>query len=183
MIWYFAALIALGATFACSFGSPLLEKWSTNGQDRFWSIKKPSYELQQLRRVAAEVEALDPGGADLLTQDLYLAVEMGRRVPEGLEMGPFSYFPAMSTAEAEALHVMNGERMERLLESAPCKLAAYSGYGFAIEVPKGERTPDETRRRFEHILRKKYDYKGKVEKFGQNHTMLQYFTRKDEGKR
>ena len=167
----------------CAFASPLVQDWMTSGQDRFWSLKKEQSELSQMRDAARRLEELDPGGDMLLTQDLYLAVEMGRRVPEGLEMGPFSYFPAMSTAEAEALHVMNGERMERLLESAPCKLAAYSGYGFAIEVPKGERTPDETRRRFEHILRKKYDYKGKVEKFGQNHTMLQYFTRKDEGKR
>ena len=163
----------------CAFASPLVQDWMTNGQDRFWSLKKEKSELAQMREVARKLEKLDPGGTMLLTQDLYLAVEMERKVPEGLEMGPFSYFPAMSTAEAEALHVMNGERMERLIESSPCVLAAFSGYGFAIEVPRGTQTPIETQRKFEHLLRRKYRYEGKVEKFGQNHTMLQYLTRKE----
>ena len=163
----------------CAFASPLVQDWMTNGQDRFWSLKKEKSALAQMREVARTLETLDPGGKTLLTQDLYLAVEMERKVPEGLEMGPFSYFPAMSTAEAEALHVMNGERLERLIDSAPCALAAFSGYGFAIEVPKGTQTPIETRRKYEHLLRQKYRYEGTVEKFGQNHTMLQYFTRKE----
>ena len=104
--------------------------------------------------------------------------EMGRKVPEGLEMGPFSYFPEMSTEEAEALHVMNGERMEKLLDSAPCELAAYSEYGFAIEVPKGTRTPVEVRRRFGDMVGKKYRRVGMERHFGQNHTWLQYFKRR-----
>ena len=162
----------------CAFASPLVQDWMTDGQDRFWSLKKEKSELAQMREMARKLEQLDPGGKMLFTQDLYLAVEMERKVPEGLEMGPFSYFPAMSTAEAEALHVMNGERMERLIESAPCALAACSGYGFAIEVPKGTQTPIETQRKFGDLLLRKYRYRGHVKKFGQNHTMLQYFTRK-----
>ena len=161
----------------CAFASPLLQEWMTNGQDRFWSLKKERSELAQMRAVAQKLEALDPGGTMLLTQDLYLAVEMGRKVPEGLEMGPFSYFPAMSTEEAEALHVMNGERLERLIDSAPCELAAFSGYGFAIEVPKGARTPDETVRRFGDRLRKRYKRIGLERYFGQNHTWLEMFKR------
>ena len=164
----------------CAFASPLVQDWMTNGQDRFWSIKKEKSELAQMREVARDLERLDPGGTTLLTQDLYLAVEMGRKVPEGLEMGPFSYFPAMSTEEAEALHVMNGERLERLIESAPCPLAAFSGYGFAIEVPKGTRTPDATRQKFVDLLLKKYHRQGVVPDFGQNHTPLHYFMRRQE---
>ena len=163
----------------CAFASPLVQDWMTYGQDRFWSLKKDKSELAQMREVARRLEALDPGGDMLLTQDLYLAVEMGRKVPEGLEMGPFSYFPSFTTEEAEALHVMNGERLEALIDSAPCPLAAYSGYGFAIEVPKGTQTPVEVRRKFGDLLLRKYRYAGKVDRFGQNHTMLQFFTRKD----
>ncbi len=169
------------ASCLCSFGSPLIQDWMTNGQDRFWSLKKDRSELAQMRDVAQRLEALDPGGKMLLTQDLYLAVEMGRKVPDGLEMGPFSYFPEMSTEEAESLHVMNGERLERLLDSAPCKLAAFSGYGFAIEVPKGTRTPVETVRKFSDRLRRKYDRIGLERNFGQNHTWLEMFRRKDRG--
>ena len=164
----------------CAFASPLVQDWMTNGQDRFWSIKKEKSELSQMREVARDLERLDPGGTMLLTQDLYLAVEMERKVPEGLEMGPFSYFPALSAAEAETLHVMNGERLERLIESAPCPLAAFSGYGFAIEVPKGTRTPDATRQKFVDLLLKRYHRQGVVPDFGQNHTPLHYFMRRPE---
>ena len=163
----------------CAFASPLVQDWMTDGQDRFWSLKKEKSELSQMRETAQRLEKLDPGGTMLFTQDLYLAVEMGRKVPEGLEMGPFSYFPAMSTEEAEALHVMNGERLERLIESAPCPLAAFSGYGFAIEVPKGSRTPDAVRRRLLDALHRRYRREGVVRSFGQNHTHLEYFTRRD----
>jgi len=161
----------------CAFASPLVQDWMTNGQDRFWSIKKETSELAQMRDVARKLEALDPGGTMLFTQDLYLAVEMGRKVPDGLEMGPFSYFPAMSTEEAESLHVMNGERLERLIDSAPCELAAFSGYGFAIEVPKGAPTPDETARKFRDRLQKRYKRIGLEQNFGQNHTRLEMFKR------
>ena len=162
----------------CAFASPLLQDWMTNGQDRFWSLKKGRSELGQLRDVARRLQALDPGGDMLLTQDLYLAVEMGRKVPEGLEMGPFSYFPAMTTDDAAALHVMNGERLERLLDAAPCALAAFSGYGFAIEVPKGARTPDATRRSFLERLARRYEECGEEPLFGQNHTTLKMYRRR-----
>ena len=161
----------------CAFGSPLVQDWMTNGQDRFWSIMKEKSELAQMRDVARKLESLDPGGTMLFTQDLYLAVEMDRKVPEGLEMGPFSYFPDMSTEEAESLHVMNGERLERLIDSAPCELAAFSGYGFAIEVPKGARTPVETVRKFQDRLHKRYKRIGLERNFGQNHTWLEMFKR------
>ena len=122
-----SVLMVLGLCFACSFGSPLLEHWSTNGQDRFWTIKKSQFELAQLRQVAKEINAIDPGGSDLLTQDLYLAIETGRKVPKGLEMGPFS--------------MLTDDDWRQLLGSYPCEVAALSGYSFAIEPPKcGERS-------------------------------------------
>ena len=124
---------------------------------------------------------MDPGGKMLLTQDLYLAVEMGRKVPDGLEMGPFSYFPDLSAAEAESVNVMNAERMERLLRSAPCRLAAFSGYGFAIEVPKGSETPKEVQDRFRSILDGAYRKVESVRNFGQNHTSLDCYILRDAG--
>jgi hypothetical protein len=72
---------------------------------------------------------------------------------------------------------MNGERLERLIDSAPCELAAFSGYGFAIEVPKGARTPDETAQKFRDRLQKRYKRIGLEQNFGQNHTRLEMFKR------
>jgi hypothetical protein len=163
----------------CAIASPLLQDWMTNGQDRFWSLKKDRSELSQMRDVARKLETMDPGGTMLLTQDLYLAVEMGRKVPEGLEMGPFSYFPNLSDAEAMSINVMNTQRMESLLRSAPCRLAAFSGYGFAISVPKGDETPKAVQNRFRELLNAGYQKVSEVPYFGQNHTTLECFVRRE----
>jgi hypothetical protein len=152
------ALLVLGLACGCSFGSPLLEKWTTNGQDRFWTLKKEKPELAQLRDVAGHIEAMDPGGRDLFTQDLYLAIETGRRVPAGLEMGPFSE--------------LDDSGWRRLLESAPCRIAALSGYSFAIEPPVCSERPVGKQMEYWNILKKHYTLVGREEMFGQNATTL-----------
>ena len=161
-------LLVLGLAWACAFGSPLLEKWTTNGQDRFWTLKKKMFELEQLRDVALTIEAADPGGDTLLTQDLYLAVETGRRVPEGLEMGPFS--------------MLSDARWRELLESAPCPVAALSGYTFAIDAPRCDEVPVDTQLEYWNILKKHYDLLVKEESFGQNATTLLVLKRNAEAK-
>lgn len=151
-------LVVLGMTWACSFGSPLLEKWSTNGQVRFWSLKKSSSELAQLRDAAREINALDPGGKDILTQDLYLAIETGRKVPRGLEMGPFS--------------MLNDSEWRTLLHAAPCRIAALSGYSFAIVPPVCSERPVNEQMEYWSILKRNYQLVSRVENFGQNQTTL-----------
>ena len=151
-------LAVLGMTWACSFGSPLLERWSTNGQDRFWSLKKANYELAQLREVARQINALDPGGGDILTQDLYLAIETGRKVPKGLEMGPFA--------------MLNDAEWRTLLHSAPCAIAALSGYSFAIMPPACTERPVNEQLEYWSILKRSYQLVFREESFGQNQTTL-----------
>ena len=160
-------LLVLGLCFANSFGSPLLEKWMTNGQDRFWSLKKESCEMAQLRDVARRIEAQDPGGKTLLTQDLYLAIETNRRVPKGLEMGPF----AMLTDE---------EWKKLLTETAPaeCKIAALSGYAFAIEPPACKERSIEKQMEYWTFLKQNYKLVDREEVFGQNATTLLMLKRK-----
>ncbi len=157
-------LLIIGLAWACSFGSPLLEKWTTNGQDRFWTLKKDKCELAQLRDVARLIEKEDPGGKTLLTQDLYIAVETGRKVPEGLEMGPFS--------------MLKDEEWRKLLTSAPCPIAALSGYSFAIDPPGCGRAPIERELSYWMLLKKDYDPLTKVDAFGQNATSLMILKRK-----
>ncbi len=160
-----AMLLVLGLSFATSFGSPLLEKWTTNGQDRFWTLKKEKTELAQLRDVARKIRALDPDGTTLLTQDLYLAIETNRKVPKGLEMGPFSM---LSTAQ-----------WETLLRDAPatCRVAALSGYSFAIEPPRCAERDVATQLKFWNILKESYAPAFCEEAFGQNATPLLVLTR------
>ena len=160
-------LLVLGLCFANSFGSPLLEKWMTNGQDRFWTLKKGSCELAQLRDVAKRIEAQDPGGKTLLTQDLYLAIETGRTVPKGLEMGPF----AMLTDE---------EWKDLLTKTAPaeCAVAALSGYAFAIEPPICTERSVEQQMEYWTLLKQNYSLVDREEAFGQNATTLLILKRK-----
>ena len=160
-------VLTLGLCFANSFGSPLLEKWMTNGQDRFWSLKKEKCELAQLRDVAKRIEAQDPGGKTLLTQDLYLAVETGRTVPKGLEMGPFA--------------MLTDEEWKRLLtETAPaeCKIAALSGYAFAVEPPVCKERSIEKQMEYWTLLKRNYKLVDREEAFGQNATTLLMLKRK-----
>lgn len=146
-----AELLTFVIVSALSFGSPLLEKWTTDGQDRFWTIKKQKTELQQLRDVAQEIEAMDPGGKKLFTEDLYLAIETNRKVPRGYEMGPFS-------------EVNFGFE-------AP-EVAALSGYSFAIKVPEGTETPLEEQLAAWTKVKSEYELVKQVERFGQNSTPL-----------
>ena len=151
-------LLALGLSFAMSFGSPLLEKWTINGQDRFWSVVKKGTELSLLREAAGKIETMDPGGKELLTQDLYLAIETGRRVPEGLEMGPFS--------------ILTDAKWRKLLRNVNCKVAALSGYTFAIEPPVCSERDVNVQMEYWRILKERYRLSETIEHFGQNATTL-----------
>ena len=143
---------------ALAIGSPLVQDWMCNAQDRFWSRKKPMCELKQLREVARRIEKLDPGGKTLFTQDTYLAVETGRKVPRGLEMGPFS--------------MLSDEEWKNLIESAPCPVAAMSGYTFAIEPPVCSERAIDKQLEYWKLLRKHYRMVEKEPEFGQNATTL-----------
>lgn len=160
-----ALWLTIGLSFAVSFGSPLLEEWMTDGQDRFWTLRKKDCEMALLRDAAREIERLDPGGKTLLTQDLYLAIETGRRVPDGLEMGPFS--------------MLSDDEWRDLLRNVECPVAALSGYTFAIDPPVcGERPADE-QIEFWNIVKSRYSYAGQIDGFGQNSTSLLLLKRDD----
>lgn len=161
------ALLTLGLAYATAFGSPLLEKWTMNGQDRFWTRVKAQTELGQLRAAAAEIERLDPGGTTLFTQDLYLAVETGRRVPKGLEMGPFSE--------------LSDDAWQNLLTTTDCPVAALSGYTFAIEPPACTARDPEQVAAWRALLTERYGSPVAVfEDFGQQATRLELMCRTKE---
>lgn len=165
----FWVMASLGGTFA----SPLLQEWFVVRQDRFWVVQKRLPDVVKLRQTGRDVRALAEKDPMLLTQDLYLAVETGLRVPEGWEMGPFSYFPELSDADASRFRVMNKNRLTALLSSAPCSVAAFSGYGLAIRSPVMDEVPQQDAQLFWSLLGKNYDRVQEVPDFGQQCTTLQ----------
>jgi hypothetical protein len=171
LFWVMVSLLS-------AFASPLAQEWLVLRQDRFWVVRKPMPDLALLRMTARDVRALAEEDEVLLTQDVYLAVEAGMRVPEGLEMGPFSYFPALSDETAARYHVMNRNRLSALLASAPCGVAAFSGYGLAIRSPVMDAVPQEDIQLFMSLLGRNYDRVQEVPDFGQNCTTLQIMKRR-----
>jgi len=171
LFWVMCSLLA-------TFGSPLVQEWFVARQDRFWVVRKPMSDLALLRMTARDVKALAEKDEFLLTQDTYLAIEAGLRVPAGLEIGSFGYFADLSDASAERFHVMNRNRLSALLKSAPASVAAYSGYSLAIQAPAMEEVPPEDRQLFLSLLGMNYDRVQEVPDFGQNCTTLQILKRR-----
>jgi hypothetical protein len=158
--------------------SPLLQEWTTYTPDRFWSRKIETSELGKLRKVAREINALDPGGTAILTQDAYLAVETSRKVPSGFEMGPFSFFPGVSDEKAKEMRVHNVNTLLELIRESNISIAAMSGYGFAIAAPECARVKSEDLEKIGLALDQAYKPVGNVYDFGQNETTLTIYKRR-----
>lgn len=175
-------LLGVLLTLASSFGSPLAQEWMVVRQDRFWAVKKKATDLHQLHAAAQQIRQLvltpREGEDQLLTQDTYLAVETGLRVPSGLEMGPFSYFPHLGDAEAQKFHVLNKRLLLELIEKTPAATAAVSGYGFAVRSPEMDEVPSVDQYTFREALESRYDLTDSIPDFGQNYTALRIYSRR-----
>ncbi|MBI2439939.1 MAG: hypothetical protein HYV35_01055 [Lentisphaerae bacterium] len=167
-------IISLGA--ACS--SPLNQDWFIQGRDRIWWLVKDRSPLQKLRDTAELIRQETNPGDELLTQDPYLAVEANRKLPAGLEMGQFSYFPAISDDQAAVLHVFNRAGLERLLRTTEAPLAALSGYALAIQSPEVTPLTPEDKALFAAIVAERYELMTNVTHFGQASTTLVIYRKK-----
>ncbi len=150
------AVVALGVTVA---GSPLVEGWISLGQDRLWMVLKEEPDLFRLRRAAKLVRTeIDRHRLpnQLLTQDLYLAVEAGVEVPPGYEMGPFMPPPC-----------------EGWLPQPLPAIAAWSGYTFALQFPAVTPTPAPQRQALLKQWQAAFPQTlAVIPRFGQQHTEL-----------
>jgi hypothetical protein len=164
---------------AAAFSSPINQAWMIRGRDRIWWKTKDKPDLVLLQEVGQWLRERNPPDAVLLTQDTYVAVEAGLRVPEGMELGPFSYYPDWSDEKAEKLRVMNKTMLEQCIEQARCPFAAISGYGLTIRSPEVSELTLEERQNLQHELDRYYEAVRTVPHFGQAHTPLELFKRKD----
>ncbi|MFC1467905.1 hypothetical protein ACFLQY_04370 [Verrucomicrobiota bacterium] len=165
---------------AGAFSSPINQDWFIRGRDRIWWERKEKSDLMLLREAAAYVQANSPEESVLLTQDVYLAVEAGRDVPPGMEMGPFCFYPEMSDEQAEKMHLLNQSKLLEILSQGNEPMAAFSGYGLAIESPSLIEVSADRRAELETALMKHYEADGVMKHFGQAHTTLRFFKKKAE---
>lgn len=167
-------VVSLGA----AGSSPLNQDWFIQGRDRIWWLVKDRSPLQKLRDTAALIRKETQPGDELLTQDPYLAVEANLKLPRGLEMGQFSYFPALTDNQASNLHVFNRAGFEHLLRTTEAPLAALSGYALAIQSPEVTPLTPEDQAMFTKIVTDRYASITNVPCFGQAYTTLKIYRKK-----
>jgi hypothetical protein len=167
-------VLAIGA----AFSSPLNQRWLLLERDRIWWPLKEQSDLGALQEAGRWLRAQAGPDARLFTQDAYLAIEAGLAVPAGLEMGPFSYYPEWSLAQAGARHVLNRERLLALLDAGTAEWAAVSGYGLAIASPGITPLPPEEAALLRERLEQRYERVRVFPHFGQAYTELEIFRRR-----
>jgi len=172
--WLATTVVVLCA--AASFSSPINQDWFVGERDRIWWPVKDETPLGKLQRAAKVVRAEAGEAGLLLTQDTYLAVEADLKVPHGLEMGPFSYFPEMTREAAEMRHVLNREMLSEILADCPARVAAFSGWGLSIRSPSVTKLSPAEQGRLGLAVQKRYDLLAQIGNFGQAQTSLQIFT-------
>ena len=159
-----------------SFASPVAQNWFVAGRDRIWWHLRDQSPVAQLRDMAKWVHGLTAAaqGTELLTQDIYLAVEANLPVPPGLEMGPFSYYPDWPRERARQIGVMNRDMLRELLATTTnAPIAALSGYSLAIRSPQVDAISREDDIAFQQILRERFEPVDSVPNFGQAGTTLE----------
>lgn len=175
-LWLTLAILV--ASLGAAGSSPLNQDWFIQGRDRIWWLIKDRSPLQKLRDTADLIRRETQPGNLLLTQDPYIAVEADRQVPRGLEMGQFSYFPALSDNQAAQLHVFNRAGFERLLRTTEAPIAALSGYALAIQSPEIMPLTAEDQTLFTEIVASRYTPMTNVPCFGQAYTTLKIYRKK-----
>jgi len=173
-LWIFLALLLAHAVAGETFFG-----WFVSGRDRLWWDVKRESPLRQLARAAERVAELSPGEGTVLTQDTYLAVESGRKVPRALAMGPFSYYPAFPREKADSLGVANRESLLELIASAESRVLVKSGYGFAVASPEVRPLSPEEEREIADAIEERYELVETWPRFGQARTPLEFWVRKE----
>ena len=100
------------------------------------------------------------------------------RVPPGMELGPFCYFPDMTDAMAASCHVLNRALLQEVLASSEAPLAAFSDYGFAIRCPEITQLPVDEQAELWRVLSSRYEQVSEITPFGQADTALRIFSKK-----
>lgn len=165
-------------SFASVVSSPQVYSWFVRDVDRLWIRMRDQPQLSVLQRVGRNIRDLASRDEKLLTQDIYLAVETGMHVPEGMEMGPFSYMPEWPRSKAEACRVINREMLVEIIDRADCPVAAMSGYGFSVESPAVVELAEDQKNMLEKVLAERYTLFREIECFGQSDTHLRIFLKK-----
>ncbi|HAS83116.1 MAG TPA: hypothetical protein DCS43_10700 [Verrucomicrobia bacterium] len=170
---------AMALMMAHSLSSPLLQGWMVSGRDRIWWPLKTATPLQGLRSAAQQVTSTVAPDSLLLTQDTYLAVEAGLRVPDGMELGPFCFFPDLDDAQARRFHVLNANLLRGHIKSGQSAVVACSDWWLAIHAPRIVPVAESTQALLQQAIAEHYVPLFEIAKFGQGETRLRLYRRRE----
>jgi uncharacterized membrane protein YeaQ/YmgE (transglycosylase-associated protein family) len=173
-------LVVLLGSLGAVGASPVTQSWIMRGIDRLWLVKRDEAPLARLQRVGEALRERLGEDKLLLTQDPYLAVETGARLPRGFEMGQFCYFPDLTKEQAVRYNVLNRDMLRERLRSCPARVAAFSGYGLAVRSPQVTELPQAEQQELRAILDARYKVVDTVLHFGQADTTLRIYERTSE---
>lgn len=167
---------------ASAFSSPINQDWFLARRDRIWWPIRQETPLRRLQDTGRTLRAVaaSMSGDMLLTQDTYLAVESGLRLPDGMALGPFSYFPDWPREKAETRNVMNQAMLLETIGSAQAPIAAFSGYGLAIRAPDIAPLSENEQAELWAAVEREYRLYAVVEDFGQAETLLRILVRRED---
>ena len=174
--WLSALVLVISIAASCS--SSFNMDWFVRGRDRIWWRMRDEASLAKLQRVGAEIRREMPAGSRLLTQDTLLAVEAGLRVPPGMEMGPFCYYPSFTDERASKLHVLSKSGLRAALSSGDAPVAAFSAYGLCIASPEVTELSVEEQAELRGLLERGYEPVRTEPFFGQGQTTLTVYRRR-----
>ena len=166
------ALFLLVACSAASFSSPINQEWFVYGRDRIWWKSKDVTDISKLRQAANEIRTIADPELPLITQDIYLAVESGLKVPAGMEMGVFSFYPELNSFQAEELGVTNEELLTQIIQKNTSSVCALSGYSFGIAAPKIVQVSATVSDKLTTLVESQFSEVKRFQHFGQGHSEL-----------
>lgn len=121
------ALVAGVAALAIAQG------WTWLATHEQWARRSPS-DLVALRQVARSLARDLPADRWLVSLDPALAVESGRRLPPGFEMGLFSWFPRRPPSDGERLGLLTTDRLLAAFASLDVGMVALSDEALGVLV-------------------------------------------------
>jgi hypothetical protein len=149
-----------------------------------WDATGDKFPLEEVGGLADELRRAVPGEGTVLTMRTVVAVEAHRRVPPGLEMGIFSYFPDETADESARFHRANDANLHAMVQSGAYDAIVIGEMdlamnGYMIPVRGDDRVVK--RRKLLELIRSRYQLTARVEKFGQWHENMDLYVLRTQG--
>jgi len=100
-------------------------------------------------------------------------------VPDGMELGPFCFFPDLDDADARRYHVLNANLLRDHIQGGHASVVACSEWWLAIHAPQIVPVAEATQTLLQQTLDEYYLPLFEIGKFGQGETRLRVYRQRE----